>query len=421
MDDALVRRVATPDLVTFASSPGDVTFTYWMPFWRFGSTIEAMKQALGPIVFSETWDEPPSTSADALKILSDNFKNLDPDSGSATISIPEVHALYKKVGLEFFTMQVERIVGQSTDNATPPNKVLRTPQRNILNAVLSHVITALDEQMPMKRNGHSNASGKVDNATTNIEEWAALCTESIVNSLATFSHKDAMESLLVPDADGTMMAFLALCLLPYMTQRYLSSFIPGSWNKRERADASFYDMRYAHILVHFTALDVLSMLYGMNVKAGQTKTAEEILAATTSILEAMKSTSDTEVSGVALTTMYDRIARLSNATKVTSADLHRVHKDFAQRRGTTMDLIKQNKAEQEALALRRWEFYAWTSTFISVTVASVLMISIGAQSAFLINSAIVIALISMYLGGTILANTMAKHVDSVVVTVRATE
>jgi predicted transcriptional regulator/thymidine kinase len=229
----------------------------------------------------------------------------------------------------------------------------------------------------------------------------------------------------------SLMTTYYACHLPYFRLKFIASYVRGDWNKAGNiSDVSFYDARYAELVMYKLGMAVYGVLEA-TVRTGDERMDAALVAAAASskykkqpvtevnlraslrtITSSYTSTMNIKIQQLekTLMTAHGKIAALSVQTKTQAASLYRSDADFKFRRQTLQSLTATVTIDEARFERQRRAFRAWVVAYMVITVIAIALLATNRNNAFMLMSAVIIGFVIIYTMVTVIAKAVRRIV-----------
>ena len=299
----------------------------------------------------------------------------------------------RDAGVQLLYAQIGAIVGETTVGAY---RTLSPGQATYVHDVVNAVVLKLDAGLAdvMTPPAGSSAAKPADFAGFLAKVSAFIDNEYRVQKLT----PDLVAWLFPPEVTAFAVS---VALEPWLKMRYIGRLIGGD---------SFYDSRYAEMVVFQAMGSALQLLYSLESSSGSKVQADvdklsvlyDSLAATRSAI------SVSETSGTSMLEMYKRVAGISTKVRQSSTSLGSLSADFAVRRDRADNLGAGLSVEEAAMKKKKRRFLLWVMAFAVTVAVSVVMLLVATPQAFMLQAGCALGALTIYLVAVVIARAVSR-------------
>jgi hypothetical protein len=393
----LYETVIKPDLKHLLELDADVSLTSLLCFWDISENEAALQAQITDRIGALTQLQ---VSERSTKIVTDVIL------GEANLlTIPGMFNAVKTAGTEVFIAQLGAIIGRPS-SASGQQKTLQPPLEGHVRRIVRDVFYDLEMAMPLKKvRDCTNARDPacVDPPiVTSIYDFFISANRRVAEKLKDTLDPATMEWMFT-ELNVTMLMIVGLA--PWLFMRYIGMYIPGQWNNAVRPDATFYDARYAELLLYKTMLYILATLTTLNTGDRMEKLSATMSELVTRVVTKMQQESGQE----ALKDMYTHVASLSKRSKDNTMALAVTNAKLSQRRSIATSLLNNNAGDETIMRRHRRVFYAWLAAYAVLVAACIFLIINDRHSAFMLLAGMVLCVITLYILAAIVRNSVQTH------------
>ena len=378
----LTRAVLSPEIKSFIANPGDNSLLTVLPYWSFPSDQRALKRLMLDIT-DPKWNKPATTNPVALGLVT---TALTSTSVNDVTSITSIIEMSKKAGMSMFLQQVAAVNGRGA---------MQADQRELLTGVLEYMFGEvrryLSKTLDYTKSFLQYAIVAITVAFKSVE---ARLIDALYNRHG-LNREGAKAVAKLWFSDAMLECLATIGMGPWIVMTYAASFVPGSWNLKNRENVSFYDYRYAEFYIYDAMTTAYSTLLKLN-PGSQPRAA--LQARMDAIVTFVTREESTKVGGEAVLNMYMQVARLSKFTKDVSMLLESTNNNYVSKRERAINLYNQHVSEQEELRRLRIQVGVWGATVGIIILVSSFLIATQRLTFFYLQAAIVILILSIFLG-----------------------
>lgn len=442
----LTKSVLNPELLSMIqSSKPDVSGVSDLVYYTPAASIDALPATLESTVMSPQWP-PLGAPVDAMSLQAIVTSLLLIDAGQVN-SVTGVLTAAKQAGRAVFQQQHAQLIGEGPLD-TNGNKTMSARQNAYVSRILESVDSVLDVLVsevfaPGSPSGSGSGivgttagSGSPDLRASILQQYQGVLasasaaasapaatsstsgsgdasgtrgkkpvvksvdaffafTGSVLESLFQSVTKDPdIQAWLFPHA--IIQAYLFIGLGPYLMLRYLSTFVPGPWNYGVlRADVSFYDSRYAKMLIFDSIRAAIDRVSRLSQVSAHDQIALKTLSSTMQM--SISAHNDREVGGDALKSMYGQVASASVQARERTRDLSETSNVFDKRRSRALTM-RQSVFLAERKTKRAYTMLMlWLVAFLVTLALAIVLLITNSLGPFLMLVGTVLAILALLL------------------------
>jgi hypothetical protein len=395
----LTSAVLDPSLRVALKYNGDAIGVSDLPFWY---PVSDMGQVLGTIqarFVDDNYVAPSEPHPRCLELVTQAVLGVN----IQTISdIQGLLDAFMQAGLQVFYYQLELLVGDASAR-DPSGATVRkfTPQqKTVITRTVDGMVSSLQSKMPFKNNMTCQVDpikAKKDKACTqngsiitDISMFFQAAVQQTLEWLYTNLSQDMVEWLF---PDDVITLFILLGLGPWLAMSYVASFVHGAWNVDQRHEVSFYDQRYAKLLIYTSMFNAIKRLANLN--AGKPDVYNALLDRMNALNIMMMARAEAESGGDAVLNMYTKVATLSTESKQRSVDLNASNAKLQMRRQNALSMFNNKHEDAKATRNARMRFFAWVAAVVVSFVVGVALIATGNARMYVAFALSVIAVATM--------------------------
>jgi hypothetical protein len=406
----LSAAVLTPSLKAILTSNSlDVSQMTNLPYWSPASSRNDMSAKYNAFV-APTYARPAAPNAQSLGIVSYQFKTL---AVSNMTDIKGIADAFRRVGESMFYAQLAAIIGESTDSSTglrdmspAQEAVVYKATRGLIDNITSKMPFTTDMSCTGTNSYDGSPCGSATTVCDNVECYTrAAGIQSAVWLSDHFRDQPELKDWLFPPA---VVDFLvAVALRPWLIIMFAASFVTGPWNQHTvRPNTSFYDARFAQAIIYTTVYECLRQLITLNANNSVVKNA--LVARMSALNTLIQAKATTESGGAAMLAMYTRVATMSRKNKDTSVSLGATNAKLQTRRGHASSMLENRESERGEMERTRRGMHAWLLAYIATTLIALFLIITGRHSNFTFQAAAVLLVVTLYILGKMIRNTLQQ-------------
>lgn len=390
----LTRSVVSPDFVNALEQGGDHTGLAGLPLLKTVYTMEDLEKLMDEFT-NEQWS-PAAADERAMRLVVNAVNRMSPNDIS---DISALLAAYMAVGVQMVMVQMGYVMGHMGPN-NDGHKSLSVSQKQFIDKILGSSVTALSKALPLpnitdctQANGDPRNCVVTQKLTKSRDEYIVTASIFLVNQIVTQMGADLdIMSAYFPEP---VIMHMIVCMTPYLTLSYYASFVPGPWNAILRPDVSFYDQRYAELIIYSSVADAIAALIAFNSQDNALVT--QLTIRMNAVTITMMARSEAHTSGESMKYMYGHVADLSKRSRDSSIELSATTSRFERRREYTRSMMLNLSADNKLMKDARTKFRLWIATYVSVAAVAMLLIVIDKHTLFLLHTGITLFVVALYM------------------------
>lgn len=393
---SITGAVINPNLIELFQATDEVSGLSKLPYWTL--VRGSMDNLVGAVdAFQNTnWSadlqrqqQHPAGSIVLASLTALDVRNVTSPQG--------ILDAVRSAGMELFSVQHAALVG--TQRQADGSQTYTPAQAAYLRPIITKLIEKLMASMPL------SITPPCDDATrrscrTTPEVGATLtdffrAAKDVVRQTLFADMNDAAQQveMFFPPAVADFMVEVALA--PWVILSYIASFMRGPWNKAQRTDASFYDQKYAELLLFTTISGALMEMASLTIDDPKTHT--KINALINAVRVALQARVQAESGDNARLSMYSVVARMSKDSKDRSVMLQADSQRFDARREIATSLQHTMSRDVSEMRRLRRVFHLWIAAYAVTLAVSVALIIAGQHAMFLLQAGLVLFTVTVYL------------------------
>lgn len=408
----LTSAVLDPSLRIALKYNGDAIGVSDLPFWYPVTEMSDVLSTMQTRFVDDNYVAPSEPHPMCLQLVTQAVLGVD----IQTISdIQGLLDAFLQAGLQVFYYQMELLVGEASAR-DPSGATVRkfTPQqRTVITRTVDGMVSSLQSKMPFK----NNMACQVDPTSTK-KDRSCMQDNGIITDISMFFQAAVQQTLewlftnlsqdmvdwLFPDDVITL--FILLGLGPWLAMSYVASFVHGAWNVDQRHEVSFYDQRYAKLLIYTSMFNAIKRLANLN--AGKSDVYNALLDRMNALNIMMMARAEAESGGDAVLNMYTKVAKLSTESKQRSVDLNASNAKLQMRRQNALSMFNNKHEDAKATRTAQRKFYAWIAAVAVSFVVGVALIATGNSHLYVAFAISVIGVVTLLFCGAAIADRLQR-------------